>query len=176
MNETLGTWNALPATAAAETVLPCNGSRTWAHALAARRPFPAPEPLFAAADDIWRTLDLPDWLEAFDSHPRLGEAHAAAATAQSLHWSAGEQNALSAEAATRRALGEGNRLYETRFGRIFLLCATGKTAAEVLALLERRLGNDPQTELREAAEQQRRITQLRLRKWLGLPAAGCDSV
>jgi 2-oxo-4-hydroxy-4-carboxy-5-ureidoimidazoline decarboxylase len=68
--------------------------------------------------------------------------------------------------AVKIALAEGNREYEHKFGRIFIVCATGKSAAELLEILRRRLQNDARTELHEAAEQQRQITQIRLRKWL----------
>lgn len=176
MNEILRHWNGLPAGEAAEAILPCNGSLAWARSLAHERPFADPAALYAAADRAWRALPLRDWGEAFASHPRLGETHAAAATKRSLNWSRGEQSSLQPEDETRAALAEGNQFYEARFGRVFLLCATGKSAAEVLVALGRRLRNDPQIELLEAAEQQRRITQLRLRKWLGEPTAACDSV
>lgn len=176
MNETLSAWNGLSPEAAQAAVLPCNGSLAWALSLALGRPFAGPEPLFAASDQTWRALAPSDWEQAFSSHPRIGETHAKQATAKSLAWSEGEQSGLSSEDRIRDALAEGNRAYEARFGRIFLVCATGKSAAEMLAILGRRLGNDPATELLEAAEAQRRITQLRLRKWLGVPPAGCDSV
>ena len=157
-------------------ILPCNGSRAWASSVANARPFASPAALFAAADAAWRGLPPNDWLEAFASHPRIGEAHAKSATAQSLRWSAGEQAAADPDGDVKAALAEGNRLYEARFGRVFLVCATGKSAAEMLSILQARLGNDERTELLEAAEQQRRITQLRLRKWLGLPSASCEGV
>lgn len=176
MSDLLQAWNAMPPDEAAQTVLPCNGSPAWARAMVSARPFADTKSLFAAADDAWRSLPLDDWQQAFDSHPRIGESHAKAAGAQSLAWSEGEQSAASPQEATRTALADGNRAYEARFGRIFLICATGKSAAEMLAILQRRLANDPDTELLEAAEQQRRITQLRLRKWLGLPAAYPDAV
>lgn len=176
MNEVLSAWNSLGLDEAVQGLLPCNGSLAWARALALRRPFSLPEQMFAAADEAWRALPPADWQQAFDSHPRLGESHAPAATAQSLAWSHGEQSAVTDEEASRAALAAGNREYEARFGRIFLLCATGKDATEMLAILQGRLQNDPQTEVLEAAEQQRRITQLRLRKWLGLPAASCEGV
>ena len=157
---------------AVRSVLPCNGSFAWARAMARGRPFALPDQLFSAADEIWRGLPEEDWRQAFESHPRLGEDHAAAATVQSLAWSRGEQSAVADDDASRAALAAGNREYEKRFGQIFLLCATGKGAAEMLAILQRRLRNNEHVEMLEAAEQQRRITQLRLRKWLGLPAAG----
>jgi 2-oxo-4-hydroxy-4-carboxy-5-ureidoimidazoline decarboxylase len=168
-------WNDLDAHAAAETILPCNGSRAWASSVVALRPVETPEALFAAADSVWLALPESDWQQAFDSHPRIGEHKAKAATAlspeaeaQSLQWSSAEQSTAQLTAATQAALAAANREYEARFGRIFIVCASGKTAAEMLAILQSRLANDPRAELREAAEQQRQITQLRLRKWLGL--------
>jgi 2-oxo-4-hydroxy-4-carboxy-5-ureidoimidazoline decarboxylase len=107
-------------------------------------------------------------LEAFESHPRIGDREKpAAATAQSVAWSAQEQSrAAASDDSLRRALGEGNREYERKFARIFIICATGKSAIEILEVLRRRLNNDETEELHEAAEQQRQITQIRLKKWL----------
>jgi 2-oxo-4-hydroxy-4-carboxy-5-ureidoimidazoline decarboxylase len=165
-NPTLATWNDLDAPAAAAAILPCNGSQAWADQLAALRPFQTGFDLTCTADIIWRSLDEPAWQQAFDSHPRIGELHAKAATAASLALSATEQSAAQLTAETEVALAAANLAYEEKFGRIFIVCATGKSAAEMLAILQQRLSNDPQTELREAAEQQRQITQIRLRKWL----------
>jgi 2-oxo-4-hydroxy-4-carboxy-5-ureidoimidazoline decarboxylase len=166
-------WNALDAEAAAREILPCCGSRAWADAVAALRPFVDAQQLFQESDAIWAALPEVDWREAFDSHPRIGQQHARAATAESLAWSAEEQGAaMSAaglqEAAAKLALVEGNRQYEERFGRIFIVCAAGKSAAEILEILNARMQNTAADELLEAAEQQRRITQLRLRRWLGV--------
>ena len=172
-NTILAEWNDLGLDDAAEVILPCNGSPVWATLVAYDRPFDSPEALFAASDQIWRSLPEEDWQEAFDSHPRLGEQKAKAATAQSLNWSAGEQSAADPDDGVREALTQGNREYEEKFGRIFLLCATGRSASEMLAILRKRTENDAATELREAAEQQRLITQLRLRKWLQMPAMTC---
>jgi 2-oxo-4-hydroxy-4-carboxy-5-ureidoimidazoline decarboxylase len=169
-NSTLDAWNALDAPTAAETILPCNGSRAWADQLAALRPFQTPFDLTCTADIIWRSLPATDWQQAFDSHPRIGERHAKAATPQSLQWSNSEQSTAQLTADTEAALAAANLVYEEKFGRIFIVCAIGKTAAQMLAILQQRLKNDPQTELREAAEQQRQITQLRLRKWLATPS------
>lgn len=120
------------------------------------------------ADDIWLGLNEPDWQEAFDSHPRIGQRHAKTATAESLQWSAEEQKAaMIRDEAANVALENGNREYEARFGRIFIVCASGKSAAEILAVLERRLDNTEGAELREAVEQQRQITHLRLHRWIG---------
>lgn len=170
-NYTLAAWNALPADEAIAAILPTNGSRAWAEAMAAQRPFASPRNLLAAADRTWRNLDANAWQQAFDAHPRIGESHAQAADPRSLSWSRGEQAAAVVDAAALTEIAEGNRAYEEKFGRIFLVSASGKTAGEILQILERRLHNDADTELHEAAEQQRQITQLRLRKWLELQAA-----
>ena len=169
-NEVFARWNALPAEDAASEILPCCGSRAWAEKLVTQRPFTTPESLCAASDAIWLTLPETDWQRAFDSHPRIGQRHAHAATAQSLSWSSGEQSAAMAsqDEAAKLALAEGNREYETKFGRIFLICASGKSTQEILANLRARMGNTPEAESREAVEQQRQITQLRLRSWLGI--------
>ena len=124
--------------------------------------------LFAASDRIWAALHEADWREAFDSHPRIGQQHARAATAESLAWSSDEQHAAtSPDDAVKLALAAGNRQYEERFGRIFIVCASGRSATEILAILNARMQNTAADELLEAAEQQRKITQLRLRRWLG---------
>jgi 2-oxo-4-hydroxy-4-carboxy-5-ureidoimidazoline decarboxylase len=169
-NPTLDAWNALDAATAAATILPCNGSQAWATNLTALRPFHTVVDLTCTADIVWRSLDEPAWQQAFDSHPRIGERHAKAATAASLALSSAEQSTAQSAARltadTQAALAAANAAYEQKFGRIFIVCATGKTAAEMLTILRTRLANDPHTELLEASEQQRRITQLRLRKWL----------
>ncbi len=169
-NKSLTRWNSLPAAEAACEILPCCGSQAWAEKLATQRPFTTPESLFAASDAIWLALPEADWQQAFDSHPRIGQRHAQAATAQSLSWSSGEQSAAMAsqDEAAKLALAEGNREYKAKFGRIFLVCASGKSSAEILAILRKRINNAPEQELREAVEQQRQITQLRLRRWLGI--------
>jgi 2-oxo-4-hydroxy-4-carboxy-5-ureidoimidazoline decarboxylase len=172
-NTILAEWNGLSLDDAAEIILPCNGSAVWATLVAYNRPFDSPTALFAAADKIWRSLPEEDWQEAFDSHPRLGESRAKVATEKSLSWSAGEQSAANPDDAVREALAQGNHEYEAKFRRIFLLCATGRSAAEMLAILRKRMQNDAAAELREAVEQQRLITQLRLRKWLQMPTLTC---
>ena len=172
-DEIVNEWNHMEAGGAAETILPCNGSHAWAEGVVRMRPFATAEELFAASDNVWRSLPENDWQQAFDSHPRLGESGAKVATSQSLSWSASEQSAANPDDAVREALAAGNREYEKRFGRIFLLCATGRSAQEMLAILRERMQNDAATELREAAEQQRLITRLRLRRWLELPPLTC---
>lgn len=169
LSPTLARWNALPEMEAEEEILPCCGSQRWAQELMRLRPFGTASELFEASDRVWGDLGREDWEEAFRSHPRIGGRKApTTATMQSATWSRQEQDGIHAEdAAVLVELARRNDEYETRFGRVFLVCATGKSATEMLELLRRRLGNDVETELREAVEQQRQITQLRLRKWLG---------
>ena len=160
--------NSLPAVDAAAELLKCCGSTRWASLVAARRPFADAEELKRAADEVWWGLGREDWLEAFRSHPKIGERKAAAeVSAESRDWSEKEQaGAGSASSDTLAALAGANREYEERFGHIFIVCATGKSAEEMLALLRARLGNDAEDELRVAAEEQRRITHLRIEKLL----------
>jgi 2-oxo-4-hydroxy-4-carboxy-5-ureidoimidazoline decarboxylase len=163
---TFEAFNQMSSADAAEAILPCNGSRAWAESMTALRPFENTFDLTCTADRVWNSLTPAEWQQAFDSHPRIGEQHAKVATKQSLAWSSAEQAAASFTNDTEAALAAANREYEATFGRIFIVCATGRSAEEMLAILRQRLGNAPATELREAAEQQRQITQIRLRKWL----------
>jgi OHCU decarboxylase len=160
--------NSLPLAEARAEFLKCCGSTRWAEEVAARRPYASADGLEETAERVWWELSSADWLEAFRAHPKIGERKAAAAVSeQARGWSEREQaGAAGARADTRQALAEGNRAYEERFGFIFIVCATGKTADEMLALLEARLGNERATELRVAAEEQSKITRLRLRKLL----------
>jgi 2-oxo-4-hydroxy-4-carboxy-5-ureidoimidazoline decarboxylase len=148
-------------------ILPCCGSRAWARGLAGLRPVMLEELLLQRSDRIWWSLAEPDWDEAFRSHPRIGEKTAAGETTpQAVHWSAKEQSKAADLYSVKELMAEGQRAYEAKFGRIFIVCATGKSASEMLAMLDARMENDPVAELRVAAEQQRQITQLRLRKWM----------
>jgi OHCU decarboxylase len=160
--------NTLPADDAECALLTCCGSRAWARRMADARPFPDADALLARADETWWELDEADWREAFRSHPRIGERKAQAEqTGREQAWSAGEQAGMAAAAdATRDALAEGNRAYEARFSHIYIVCATGRSADEMLALLQSRLANDADTEIRVAAEEQRKITRIRLQKLL----------
>jgi 2-oxo-4-hydroxy-4-carboxy-5-ureidoimidazoline decarboxylase len=143
--------------------------------MAARRPLADVSILLAASDDVWRGLTESDWMEAFRGHPRIGESAIAESPeqekkrepSQSAVWSEQEQsNVARADDALKIALAAGNREYERRFNRTFIVCATGKSPAEILSILQRRLANDGPAEIQEAAEQQRQITQIRLREWL----------
>lgn len=168
MSEVLIRWNGLPPKEAVREILPCCGSRTWATRMVSQRPIQDEVSLLATSDVIWRNLGEPDWLEAFRRHPRIGETRGEKpAPAQSSAWSAQEQQkAATRDEGVKRALKQGNREYERKFGRIFIVCATGKSATEILEVLQRRLHNDKGTELRQAAEEQRQIMHTRLKKWL----------
>jgi 2-oxo-4-hydroxy-4-carboxy-5-ureidoimidazoline decarboxylase len=173
MSDVLLRWNNAPLEAGAIQILPCCGSIAWARAMAARRPLRDEAALMAASDEAWRSLTESDWREAFNSHPRIGESNAPHPSPQpspvqpSSAWAMEEQKEVADAGDTVKiALGQGNREYERRFGRIFIVCATGKSATELLEILRRRLQNDAGTELYEAAEQQRQITRIRLKKWL----------
>lgn len=160
--------NALEAEEAIAELHKCCGSKRWAQRMSEQRPFPDVPALLETANRIWWDLDDEDWLEAFRSHPKIGGTKAAQPVSDDARrWSEAEQAGThSASRETAAALAAANRAYEERFGYIFIVCATGKTSAEMLALLHERLNNDPGVELRVAAEEQRRITHLRLHKLL----------
>lgn len=151
--------NALPVAEAETALLACCGSRVWARRMAAGRPFRDRADLVKMSDGIWWSLAPEDWLEAFKAHPRIGE--------KGGRWSTQEQaGARGARPEIFAELIEANRRYESRFGHIFIVCATGKSAGEMLLLLQERIANDPAAELRTAADEQRKITHLRLEKLL----------
>jgi OHCU decarboxylase len=167
VNPTLQSWNEASAEAAMDPMIACCGSRRWAAAMVALRPIAGVTELSEAADRVWSEMAEADWMEAFACHPRIGQRKAAHATAKSVAWSRQEQS--TADDAAKKVLdelAEGNTLYEKRFGFTYIVCATGKSAEEMLAILRRRLAGTRTTELHEAAEQQRQITQIRLGKWL----------
>ena len=151
--------NSLTATEAEAELLACCGSRAWARQMAASRPFRDLRQVLETSDRIRWSLGREDWLEAFAAHPRIGER----GDRQSQQEQAGAQGA---PPEILERLAKGNLLYQQKFGHIFIVCAAGKSAAEMLALLHQRLANDPETELRAAAEEQRKITNLRLEKLL----------
>lgn len=160
-------WNALSVDEAVSELLPSCGSRRWAEALVSKRPFADGDELRRQAVDVWRSLEPADWLEAFAHHPRIGERMAAKSDPRSLRMSEKEQSALrGSDVDALSEMAQGNREYEDRFGYIYIVCASGRSASELLAILRRRLSNGPAAELREAAGQQEAITDLRLGKWL----------
>jgi OHCU decarboxylase len=153
---TVAELNALEPETARREFLRCCGSSRWAAAMAQARPFADRRMLTRTADDIWAALAPEDWQEAFAAHPRIGVPGGLSA------WSRDEQSGV--DDASRERFARLNRAYEDRFGRIFIVSASGRSGADLLGELERRLGNEPGDELREAVEEQRKITALRLDK------------
>jgi 2-oxo-4-hydroxy-4-carboxy-5-ureidoimidazoline decarboxylase len=149
----------------------CCGARRWVDAVLAARPFADRAALFAASEGAFGALVPADWLEAFSNHPKIGDVDALRSKfATTSAWAGEEQRGASAaDEATLQRLAEGNRAYEERFGYIFIVCATGKSASEMLALLEARMGNAPELELAVAASEQKKITRLRIEKLLASP-------
>jgi 2-oxo-4-hydroxy-4-carboxy-5-ureidoimidazoline decarboxylase len=158
--------NALPEEEAVGELLRCCGSRRWARSMARERPFGSATALAEAADRIWQSLSPSDWREAFAAHPRIGGP----AGGMARHWSAEEQAKVwddaGGDAGVRDRLAQANIEYEARFGYIFIVCATGKSGPEMLAILEGRLSNPVDKELTIAAAEQAKITRLRLEKLL----------
>ena len=165
---TLEQLNRLDDAAARAAFERCCGARRWVERMCEGRPYRDRAALAAAAERAFETLERADWLEAFAHHPRIGDlASLRAKYASTAAW-AGEEQRGAAGAAddTLLALTDGNRAYEQRFGYIFIVCATGKSADEMLALLRARLPNPPEREVPVAAEEQMKITRLRLEKLL----------
>ncbi len=160
---------ALSVDEARAALLSCCGSTRWVEEMLAARPYAGDDGLFEAAEAAWGGLDEADWREAFASHPRIGDrgqgSACSPASTRSAAWSRQEQTGASdAAEETLRSLDQGNQEYQGRFGHVFLICATGRSALEMLEALRRRLTNDPETELQVAAGEQAKITRLRLEK------------
>ena len=161
--------NNLPKPALAEALQTCCGSTVWVASMAASFPVADAETLMDEAKTNWNSLREADWREAFTHHPKIGgdvealrEKFATTST-----WAEGEQASVKeASQATLEALAAGNEEYERKFGYIFIVCATGKTAAEMLALLQARLVNKPEDEILIAMGEQDKITRIRLEKLL----------
>jgi OHCU decarboxylase len=139
----------------------CCGASRWVDGMTDRRPFRSRNAVLAAADEEWNKCSEKDWLEAFSRHPRIGDRTATgpAATEQSA--------AYTADILVQDELRRMNRAYEEKFGHLYIVCATGKSADEMLEIARHRMRNDVATELRTAAEEQRKIMQIRLKKLLG---------
>jgi len=151
-------FNGLPADAARQALHACCPAGRWIDAVAAGRPYPTVESLLGASDAAVAALGEADLLEALAGHPRIGDREPGG-------WSSQEQAGVSAaDAGLRQALADGNALYEQQFGHIYLACATGRSAAELLAFLRERLGNDRQTEWRVVSCELAKINQIRLVK------------
>lgn len=170
----LSDWNEAPGKQAEAEIRACCGSRRWAAKVCAARPYTDQDQFAKFAAEAWWSLDEQDWLEAFACHPQIGEKVGGASAAKhaatrSGAWSRQEQSKYSgAEDEVKQAIAEGNREYQKQYGFIYIVCASGKTPGEMLAILRGRLGRDRAAELREAALQQQQITDLRLGKWLCL--------
>ncbi|RZK91653.1 MAG: 2-oxo-4-hydroxy-4-carboxy-5-ureidoimidazoline decarboxylase [Hymenobacter sp.] len=165
---TLPDLNALPAVARAEALATCCGAKAWVATLNEQFPFNSISVLYEAAEHVWYNLTETDWREAFAHHPKIGDVNALKEKfASTATWAAGEQGAVrQASQATLEALAASNDTYERKFGYIFIVCATGKSAEEMLNLLQARLPNDPSQEIHVAMGEQAKITRLRLEKLL----------
>jgi 2-oxo-4-hydroxy-4-carboxy-5-ureidoimidazoline decarboxylase len=163
--------NGLPLEEAQAEFLRCCGSHRWAQAMARARPFSSEASVYAKAGELWSQTTPEDWREAFTHHPRIGDVSKLRERFKATGaWSEQEQKGVQgAGDEVLHALAAGNREYEARFGFIFLICATGKSAQEILGHLRERLNNPPQLELRIAAGEQAQITRLRLEKLLTQP-------
>lgn len=163
---TLCEFNALPSDQAESALMDCCGSARWAASVASRRPYATAEALHKAADSVWWKLERADWLEAFSHHPQIGK-NPASGSESARQWAEGEQaGARRTSEDVKARLARANRAYFEKFGYIYIVCATGKTAEGMLAILNQRLQNDLPSELSIAAEQQRLITRIRLEKLL----------
>jgi OHCU decarboxylase len=160
--------NLLETREAENELLKCCGSKEWARLVMAGQPFESVDDLITRADRVWWSLEPRDWLEAFHSHPKIGEKKAASAVAgEAQRWSEDEQSGIRSSAPeTMAALAKLNSVYEEKFGYIFIVCASGKSSEEMLAILRARLENPAGQELRIAAAEQAKITRLRLGKLL----------
>ncbi len=158
--------NAWSISDAHSALLRCCGSREWVRKMIARRPFADEAALYSTATEVWRGLESGDWHEAFAAHPRIGSLDVLRSRFASIvRWTFEEQAGIGgAGEEVLRELAAGNRRYEAKFGRIFIVFATGKSAKEMLDLLYERLHNDPDKELAIAAAEQEKITRLRLEK------------
>jgi len=168
MSDELEKLNQLPHKTAEANFLNCCGSQTWARKMTEARPFADVAVLIKQAEQIWLNLDMQEWLEAFAAHPKIGVRKAIPhQSAQSAEWSNAEQfGTQTATDSLQDELEKANRLYEEKFGFIFIVCATGKSVEEMLKLCRRRLNNNADSEVRIAADEQRKITQIRLKKML----------
>lgn len=167
MNDRTAAWlNALDDTAAGEQLRKCCGAEAWVTAMVSQRPFADGAAVRACAERCFDELAPDAWIAAFNSHPRIGDLNSLRMRlAGNKQWSAGEQAGMSAaDETTIQRLADGNQEYDERFGYPFIVCATGKSAAEMCAMLYQRLENEPSAEMAIAAEEQRKITRLRLEK------------
>ncbi len=160
--------NSLPRENAIKELEKCCGSSNWVERIVESVPFKNKEQLFSLADEIWKQCSRKDILEAFSHHPKIGDVeNLRKKFSSTLQWASSEQSGVnSASEKTLQELAEGNNTYEKKFGYIFIVCATGKSAEEMLVILLQRLKNSSEEEIFIAAEEQRKITRIRLEKLL----------
>ncbi|WP_448547893.1 2-oxo-4-hydroxy-4-carboxy-5-ureidoimidazoline decarboxylase [Thalassotalea fusca] len=164
----LQTLNQLPASEAHHHFMQCCTAQRWVDEMVAARPFDSIDKLRKVADEVWQNCSEDDFLQAFDGHPKIGDVNSLRAKyANTKALASGEQSAVNvASEAVLQALAQGNTDYQEKFGFIFIVCATGKSAEQMLQLLQARLPNDRATELKNAAEEQRKIFHIRIDKLL----------
>lgn len=149
-----------------EALFKCSGSSVWTDSMMMRWPYASGEDLIKCSEAAWSKLSDKDWLQAFAHHPKIGDLESLRQKfASTATWASGEQTSVTnASEETLRRLAEGNERYEEKFGYIFIVCATGKTAPEMLSILEERLPNQAGAEFEIACNEQKKITQLRMEK------------
>lgn len=160
--------NGMPENEAFVSFERCCGSRVWATRMTASRPYADLPGVHQTAETTWWNLPEEAWLEAFTAHPRIGDVNSLREKfANTKKWASGEQSGVdSATGDVLQGLADGNAVYEEKYGYIFIVCASGKSAGEMLELLQARMNNGPEEELRIAAGEQMKITNLRIDKWL----------
>jgi 2-oxo-4-hydroxy-4-carboxy-5-ureidoimidazoline decarboxylase len=165
---TLHELNTLPKSQLRQELMKCCGSTAWVEKIMTFFPIEDLVELLEDAEEQWFKCTPEDWKEAFSHHPKIGDLDSLKRKfASTANWAMGEQSGAStASEETIKALAKGNREYEVKFGYIFIVCATGKSASEMLAILQSRLTNDPKEEIEIAADEQNKITRLRLEKLL----------
>jgi 2-oxo-4-hydroxy-4-carboxy-5-ureidoimidazoline decarboxylase len=153
-----------PLEEASALLMACCGSSRWVDRMLGRRPFGSRAALLSAAREEWFALSADHWREAFEHHPKIGDASALRTRfAATRHLSEREQAGVASAAdEIMEALAEGNRAYQKKFGFIFIVCASGRSAEEMLDRLLTRLPNDPAAEILIAAEEHAQITARRL--------------
>jgi 2-oxo-4-hydroxy-4-carboxy-5-ureidoimidazoline decarboxylase len=166
LNMNLNLINTLAADLFTDKLLKCSGSKIWTDEMQRQRPFSTVEDLNSKSDTAWKKLTQDDWLEAFTHHPKIGDVeNLRQKFASTANWASNEQSGVnSASEETIKKLSHGNQSYKDKFGYIFIVCATGKSASEMLGLLEQRIDNPPEIEFENACNEQKKITQLRLEK------------
>lgn len=165
---TLDELNRLTEEKATAAFTQCCAAQRWVERMVIDRPFESLAEMLEISDRIWEECDFDDYLEAFQGHPRIGDVESLAKKyANTKAWAGGEQKGVEgADRDVLERLAKGNADYEEKFGHIFIVCATGKSAPEMVGLLEARMKNDPEREITVAAEEQNKITRIRLKKLL----------